>query len=268
MTPDAIQTAARLLIEARRTRKLLAALPENVRPQTADEGYQVQKAVIAGFGETIAGWKAGATALPIQQRFGLTEPFFGPIFAPTVMTSPATAKASTFEHRPDVATPGIALEVEFAFRVARDLAPKAGGRSEAEVLDAIEAMIPAFEIISPRYHAIPFATPGQALADCGVNGGIILGAPVTDWRAIDYPNHRTAHLIDGKVAAEGTGALVLGHPFKSLHWVVNAVTQRGYTIAKGQVLTTGSMSGIVTADQGTRNVADFGRLGQVELTVA
>lgn len=267
MTPDAIETAARHLVEARRTRKLLASLPEATRPATAEEGYEVQKAVIAKWGETVGGWKSGATALPIQQRFGLTEPFFGAIFAQTVMQSPVRAKAAAFEHREKPDKPGIALEVEFAFRVARDIAPKSGSYSEAEVLDAMDAMIPAFEIISPRYHAIPFGTPGQALADCGVNGGIILGKPVTDWRGIDYPNHKTRHVIDGKTVAEGTGALVLGHPFKSLVWVVNAVTSHGFTIAKGQVLTTGSMSGIVVADQGTHNIADFGALGQVELTV-
>ena len=93
------------------------------------------------------------------------------------------------------------------------------------------------------------------------------GKPVTAWRDIDYPNHTTRHVIDGKTVAEGTGALVLGHPFKSLVWLVNAVTQQGYTIAKGQVLTTGSMSGIVYGDQGSRNIADFGDLGQVELTI-
>ena len=78
LTDPAVETAARLLIEARRTRKLLAELPESARPQTATDGYRVQKSVIAGYGETIGGWKAGATALPVQQRFGLSEPFFGP----------------------------------------------------------------------------------------------------------------------------------------------------------------------------------------------
>lgn len=267
MTPKAIETAARLLVEARRTRKLLSALPEDVRPSSAEDGYAVQAAFIEQWGEAIAGWKSGATALPVQQRFGLTEPFFGPIFATTSMPSPATAKAAAFEHRTDAAKPGIALEVEFAFRVARDMAPSASGFSESQVLDAIDAMIPAFEIISPRYHAIPFGTPGQALADCGVNGGIVLGTPITNWRSIDYPNHKTRHIIDGKTVAEGTGTLVLGHPFKSLHWLVNAVTRRGFTVAKGQVLTTGSMSGIVYAGQGTTSIADFGSLGKVELKV-
>lgn len=267
MNQDQIAKAAQVLLKARRERRALEALPADAQVTSMEDGYAVQKAFVTAWPEPIAGWKAGATALAIQEKFGLKEPFFGPIFKSTVLASPFTAKATDFEHRKDAAKPGIALEVEFAFRVGRDLGAKAGGYSEIEVLDAMDAMVPAFEIISPRYHAIPFGTPGAALADCGVNGGIVLGKPVTAWREIDYPNHKTRHLIDGKVAAEGTGALVLGHPFKSLLWLVNGVTKRGYTLSKGQILTTGSMSGIVYANQGTTSVADFGNLGQVTLKI-
>lgn len=268
MNQESIVKAAEALIKARRERRSLAALPADAQVTLMEDGYAVQKAFIAAWGEPIAGWKAGATALAIQEKFGLKEPFFGPIFKPTVFSSPAIAEAAHFEHRKDVGKPGIALEVEFAFRVARELGPMAGGHTEAQVLDAMDAVVPAFEIISPRFQAIPFGTPGAALADCGVNGGIVLGKPVTAWREIAYASHKVRHLIDGKVAAEGTGALVLGHPFKSLHWLVNGVTSRGYALTKGQILTTGSMSGIVYADQGTTSVADFGSLGQVTLKVA
>ena len=225
MTPQAIDEAARYLATARRDRQPLTALPEACRPASPAEGYAIQTAFIRQWGEPVAGWKAGATALPIQQKFGLTEPFLGPFFATTVMQSPAAANAATFEHRQGVTKPGIALEVEFAFRVARTLAPKAGAWSEPEVLGAIDAVVPAFEIISPRFHAIPFESPGSALADCGVNGGMVLGKPVTAWRDVDYAAHKTRLIIDGTAVSEGTGALVLGHPFKSLVWLVNAVTR-------------------------------------------
>ena len=269
MTPDAIGRAAQSLIAARRQKQPLTALPDDARPGTADDGYAVQKAFIAAWGEAVAGWKAGATAVPIQQKFGLTEPFLGPFFAPSVMQSPAVASAGAFEHRvlSPGAKPGVALEVEFAFRLGRDLAARSAAYSEDEVLAAIDAVVPAFEIISPRFHAIPFDSPGSALADCGVNGGMVLGKPVAAWREIDYAGHKARLVIDGKIVAEGTGALVLGHPFKSLVWLVNGVTRRGFALSRGQVLTTGSMTGIVYADQGSHAIGDFGDLGQVELRI-
>jgi 2-keto-4-pentenoate hydratase len=267
MTPESVATAARELVAARRSAKTIESLPESCRPTTAAEGYAVQMAVVGLWGEQVAGWKAGATLPAVQQRFGLSEPFLGPIFASTVMTSPATAEASRFDLRPPGAggKRAVAVEVEFAVRLGRDLAPVAGGRSEAEVLDAVEALVPAIEIITPRYGAVPGGTPGQALADCGLNGGIVLGSPVADWRGIDYPAHETRLVVDGKTTVEGTGSLVLGHPFKSLTWLVNGVGRLGYALAKGQVLTTGSMTGIAHVDQGAHIVGDFGRLGRVEV---
>ena len=270
MTSSAAEQAARMLVAARRERRTLQALPDACRPRTPEEGYAVQKAFVAVWGEPVAGWKAGATALPIQQKFSLTEPFLGPIFKSTVLSSGASLKASDYEHRGAAAAkPGIGLEVEFAFRVGRDLGPRAtgAGYSEDEILGAMDAMIPAIEIISPRFPIVPFESPGSAIADCGVNGGIVLGKAVSDWRGIDYPNHRTSLVIDGKTVAEGTGTLVLGHPFKSLVWLVNSVAKRGFAISKGQVLTTGSMTGIFYADQGTQAAGDFGTFGRVEIRI-
>ena len=265
MTPESIAKAARELVAARRQGKPLAGLSADCKPVTAEDGYQVQKAVISALGEPVGGWKSGATLAAVQQRFGLDEPFLGPILASTVVASPFDAAAKVF----DLRAPGadgrrsVAVEVEFAFRLGRDIAPRRGGYGEAEVLGAVEAMVPALEIITPRDEAVPSRTPGGALADCGLNGGIVLGAPVADWRGIDYPAHKTSLVVDGKTVVEGTGALVLGHPFKSLLWLVNNVGRLGHTLAKGQVLTTGSMTGIYFVPQGARTIGDFGRFGTV-----
>lgn len=264
MTPDAVAKAASTLVAARRGRQPIEALPADCRPVSAEDGYAVQKAFITAFGEAIGGWKAGATLKAVQERFGLAEPFLGPMLAATIMHSPAAAKAADFNLSPgaDGKRP-IAVEVEFAFRLGRDLAPKAGGHSDAEVLDAVEALVPAMEIITPRYTTVPGGTPGQALADCGLNGGIVLGSPVADWRGIDYPTFATRLVIDGRTVVEGTGSLVLGHPFKSLVWLANNVGRLGHTLTKGQVLTTGSMTGIYQVPEGAEAVGDFGRLGRV-----
>ncbi|MGE0701850.1 MAG: 2-keto-4-pentenoate hydratase [Hyphomicrobiaceae bacterium] len=265
MTPDAIRTAAATLAAARRDRKPIEALPDSCRPVSAEDGYAVQKAFIAAWGEPVAGWKAGATMKAVQDRFGLAEPFLGPMFAPTIMTSPAVAEARLYDLRApqENGKRAVSVEVEFAFRLGRDLAPRAGGYGEAEVLDAVEALVPAMEIITPRYTAVPGGSPGQALADSGLNGGIVLGSPVADWRGFDYPAHATRLVVDGKPVVEGTGALVLGHPFKSLVWLVNALGRLGHPLTRGQVLTTGSMTGIYAVDQGAEAVGDFGRLGEV-----
>jgi 2-keto-4-pentenoate hydratase len=265
MTPQNAELAARELASARRSKEPIKGISEGHRPVTAEDGYAVQKAFIAAWDDPVAGWKSGATLKAVQDRFGLTEPFLGPIFRATVTNSPAALKAADY----NLAPPGpdgkrpVSVEVEFAFRLGREIAPRAGGYAEPEVLDAVAALIPAMEVITPRFEAVPGGTPGQALADCGLNGGIVLGAPVSDWRGIDYPAFATKLVVDGKTVVEGTGSLVLGHPFKSLVWLVNSLGRLGYTLAKGDVLTTGSMTGIYQVDQGAEAVGDFGPLGKV-----
>jgi 2-keto-4-pentenoate hydratase len=265
MTPEAAGSAARELMAARRAGKAIAAISETCRPSTAEEGYAVQSAFVAAWAQSVGGWKAGATLKAVQDRFGLGEPFLGPIFASTIMQSPVTAKAASFDLKapPANGKRAVSVEVEFAFRLGRELAPRAGGYAEAEVLDAVEALIPAMEIITPRLDPVPGGVPGQALADCGLNGGIVLGEAIRDWRGIDYPGHATKLIVDDKIVVEGTGALVLGNPLKSLVWLANNVGRLGHTLTKGQVLSTGSMTGIYQVEQGAEAVGDFGRLGRV-----
>mgnify|MGYP002075158796 CR=1 FL=1 len=265
MAPESVDKAAAELAAARRSGRAIAAISEAVRPATAADGYAVQRAFIGIWDDPVAGWKAGATAKPVQDRFGLTEPFLGPMFRSTVRQSPAIVEAEAFDLRasPADGKRAVSVEVEFAFRLARDLASRSGGYAESEVLNAIDVMIPAMEIITPRLDPVPGGVPGQALADSGLNGGIVLGQPVADWRGIDYPAFATKLVVDGKTVVEGTGVLVLGHPFKSLVWLVNNVSAQGHTLVAGQVLTTGSMTGIYQVPRGSEAVGDFGALGRV-----
>ncbi len=266
MTPDSIHRAARALVEARRERQPLAGLPADCRPSGPQEGYEVQRAFITQWGEPIAGWKAGATAGAIQARFGLTEPFLGPIFSSTVLKSPASAPAGSFTQAgPESEPVKVGLEVEFAFHFGRSLPARKEGHALEAVLAAVDSLVPALEIITPRFASLPFDRVGEAIADCGVNGGIVLGEPVKSWREVDLASHCTRQLVDGVVIAEGTGALVLGHPINALLWLTNALARQGTGVSAGQILTTGSMTGIQYVGRGVRAVGDFGSLGRVEV---
>ena len=132
-----------------------------------------------------------------------------------------------------------------------------------EILAAVDALVPAFEIVSPRYDRIPFDAPFEAIADCGVNGAMVLGRAVTEgWRTADFADHPVTLTVDGGKVAEGTGALVLGHPCNVLEWSVNALRTRGIGIAAGHLISTGTTTGVVTLKAGQTATADFGRFGR------
>ena len=140
-------------------------------------------------------WKVGCTALATQRLFGIEGPFYGPVLAPVVFASPADLPAADFPLR--------GIECEFAFRLGGHLSPRAAHEPH-EAAERVSAPIPAIEAVSPRLdHPIKYGAP-SAIADCGVNGALVLGAARLDWQSLDLATHEVRLEIDGAPKAAGT----------------------------------------------------------------
>lgn len=252
-----IETAVATLAAARREGRVIEALPESCRPASITEGYAIQDAFRAAWPDQVRGWKIGATAPPTMDRFGVKEPMYGPFFARDVHQSPAHVPAPT-RH-------AMAIESEFAYRLGRDLPARAAPYTRDEILDAIDAIIPAFEIVGTRYTQVPFHDVGSVVADCMLNAAMVLGTPILEWRHLDIPRHPVRLAIDGAVAGEGSGADPLGDPRNVLDWVVDKLRAAGIGLRKGDILSTGTCTGMLPLKTGQTAVADFGALGTVEV---
>jgi len=259
MTAHDPQAAATFIVRLRQTGERVAALPAALAPPDLEAAYATQDRVRTLLASPVSGWKIGATATPVQAKFAISEPMAGPFFAPETHASPARLPASAFTQR--------AIESEFAFRFARSLAPRADGYSRDEILAAVDALVPAIEIVSTRFTSLLFDHVTTAVADCVLNAGFVLGAPVVDWRHLDLAAHPVRLSIDGREVATGSGAAVLGHPFTVLDWAVAHLGRRGIAIEPGQIISTGTTTGIVVMEPGQTARADFGTLGAVELTL-
>jgi 2-keto-4-pentenoate hydratase len=254
------EAAARLLIEARERHRPLAALPPECRPASLAEGLAVQEALIALDGRRTAGWKIGCTSEYAQKLLGADRPFPGRVFAATVHASPAALARSAFI--------AIGLEPEFAFRLGRDLPPRAATYGREEVAAAIEVLLPSCEIVETRFGDWRSVGAACLAADNGCNGALVLGEAVRDWRNYDLARHKVTLAINGETVAVGTGEAVLGHPLTALAWLANHLRERGSGLAAGEVVTTGTVAGIHYLERGDEAVADYGPLGRVSLRVA
>jgi len=252
--------AVRLIVEARRSLTVLKDLSGAAAVATLEDGYRIQSAATERWDDDIAGWKVGATAKQVQKLFGVSEPAYGPVFRRSVYQSRASVPARSLHH--------LMLESEFAFRVGRDLPPRSAPYSREEIVASVDALIPAFEVISPRFSKLTTDKFPQVVADFCANGGAVLGTPVTDWRGIDLPAHAVKLYMGGTLRQEGLGAAVLDNPLNVLDWLVNKFSAQGRTLSKGQFVLTGTMTGIHTAEVGQKAVADFGALGKAEVTFA
>lgn len=249
--------AARLW-EARRTGGVVDAATVAL-PATLDEAYAIQAEMTALSGAAIIGFKVGSTSIEAQRMLGTTEPGAAPMLAPYAWASPALVPISA-GHMP-------AVEGEFAFRLAADLPARAAPYARAEVTDAVAAVAGAIEVVGTRF-AGGLAGKGRLLttADGGVNIGFVAGTWTTAWRDLDLPAHAVAMTINGIARGSGTGARALGDPINVLVWAANKLSTLGRGLRAGEVVSTGTCTGLDDVRPGDRAVADFGSLGRVEIS--
>jgi len=257
-----IQTGARLLTEARLKHQRIAELPEAIRPKTPEEAYACQDAVVARllehYGGRVIGYKIACTNKIAQELLRVDRPFHGKLLSSFCFDSPSRVKADSFFMR--------VIEAEFAFLMARDLAPCPQPFSRDEVSAAVEGVLPGIEIVDSRFHEWTSAGIESLLADNDCHGAWVRGALAPNWRAIDLAEQEVRLSANGKVVQTGSGAAVLGHPLNALHWLANTLREQGETLKAGQYVTTGVTTDIYMAHQGDQILADFGQTGTVELT--
>jgi 2-keto-4-pentenoate hydratase len=244
---------AALLIEARRGGRRVGALPADLEPRDNDAAYAVQEETIRLLGAAVGGWKVGA-ANPSA------PPIAAPLLADLVMPSPATFAASPDDFR--------AVEAELAVSLARDLPVRAAPYGEDEVWDAVAATHVAIELLATRYVDRSKMSAPVLLADLQNNGGLTYGPPVPGGTAVDFLGAKAVLLVDGQVAKSAVGGNPGGHPRRLLAWLANHAASRGKPLRKGQIVTTGSHTGITIAPLGARIVARFEGLGEAVLTLA
>jgi 2-keto-4-pentenoate hydratase len=248
MVDDRAGRAAALLIEARNVGKGLAELPADCRPSSIDEAYAIQDAVARGLG-AIKGWKTGA---PSPEA----EPAYAPIF--TVIAGPGRFPAATQRL--------FGIEGELAFRLARDLPKRDRPYTRDEAVAAIASMHPAVELVDTRFADFAAVDALSKVADNQSNGALIHGPAVPGWQSLglDLARPPISVTIDGKLAARTTGNSG-GDPLRLLAALANHCARRTGGLRAGDVITTGSITGITFAKPGSVVVVDFGRLGAVHL---
>lgn len=251
---------ARQLWEARRdgtvlTRDALAS------PSNAVEAYAVQAEAVRLSGLATRGFKVGSTSIEAQKKLGTTEPGSAPLLDPWVHESPARVAL--------VAGHNAELEGEIAFRLGRDLPPRTAPYTYAEVAAAIDAVAGAIEVVGSRISG-GLAGIGRFLstADFGVNIALVVGPWCTDWRGLDLKMLPVSMTVDGAQRGHGTGARALGDPLAVMVWLANQQSSRGRGLKAGEIVSTGTCTGLDAVRAGETARATFGTLGVVEAAFA
>ena len=257
---DRVTAACEYLLDLRRTRRPVAALPADVVPRSLEEGYAVQDQLVRKLldrsGGQPIGYKVACTSQLAQRALGVDGPFFGVLLSHSSHASPATLPGADFTVR--------CAEAEFGFEMAADV--PAGPEYTAEsIKEFIAAALPSIEIVDHRYHDWQVVGAPSLLADNAIHGVWVAGEPYAGWRDLDFARHAVTLVVNDEMTFPGSGAAVLGNPLTVVAWLANELPRFGRRLCRGDRITTGVTTGIYLAQPGDRLTADFGVLGRAEM---
>mmetsp|Transcript_52105 Transcript_52105/g.124120 ORF Transcript_52105/g.124120 Transcript_52105/m.124120 type:complete len:288 (-) Transcript_52105:220-1083(-) len=214
------------------------------------QGFMIQQGLLGA----LKGWKVGAANPAAQTKLGIPEPFRGPIFANYVAESGTQIPWSR------VGCVLSAVEVEFCFVMAKPLPPRDTPYTEDEVWGAVDYMTTAIEIAAQRSSALsPMSreTLYRSVADCAVNGFVVMGKPVplTEVDREALPNLPATLTVTPQGSTEGKTALGAGDnvlpcgpkggsaavgPLASLTWLANHLATTHTGLQAGELVISGA----------------------------
>lgn len=219
-----------------------------------DAAYRAQAELVEARiarGEQQSGLKLGFTSLAKMEQMGVSEIIAGRLTdAMAVADGGILGLAGLIHPR---------VEPEICFRVARDVDLADGPEA---VLDAVDAVAPALEVIDSRYDGFSFDLP-RVVADNTSAAAYAVGSwsPLGTVAGLAVRMH-----VDGVVVAEGDTDAILGDPLDALRRLAGLGARHGFVLHGGQVVLAGAATAAVALRPGRVRV-EVETLGTVAIDV-
>jgi 2-keto-4-pentenoate hydratase len=225
-------------------------------PMTVEDAYGLQMAVArlrVQRDEPVAGYKVGCISPVMQAQLGLDRPVFGFVFETEMRSSGAVLNPGEFD--------GLAIEGEFAVRIARDIPNADWLRSHPD-----EALSSGFAVIELHNYAFR-NTPHNAqelIGNNAIHAGVVIpqaeprlsnSAALSDATIQVSINGTTLGTADGRALPEG--------PFGSVVRLAEHLAGFGRLLQRGQLVLTGSALPLYRVTVGERIEVSCDRSGTV-----
>ena len=257
---DAVATLHGAELESRQVPALTLTYPG----MDLEDAYAVQQGWVArklAEGRRVIGYKIGLTSRAMQMAMKIDTPDYGVLLDDMLFPSGGSIAAGRFTDP--------RIEVELAFVMKHHLAGE--DVSLDEVLEATDCVVPALELIAARsYRTDPGTgytrTVVDTIADNAANAGIILGDTRVKPADIDLRWAGAMLFLNGEIEETGLAAGVMNHPAHGIRWVCKRFAPHGIGLEPGQVILSGSFTRPVVVGPGDHIRADYGPLGNIEVT--
>tara|TARA_Y100000588_G_scaffold381079_1_gene466059 strand:- start:145 stop:927 length:783 start_codon:yes stop_codon:yes gene_type:complete len=250
------------LFNAHAPGKRLSGIPASIAPTTIYEAYLVQAHLVSQlrqkFGDPV-GYKVGCTNQTAREMLGVETPFYGRCFTKEIFNSPAIIDCSELHM--------VGIEPEIAVRIGKDM-QKDTPWTAKQVIDLIEEVMPAIEIVESRFSTWPKMGILAAISDNGVHRKLILGQSITSWDERTISGARVELCLEEKIVRWGHIKNVDGGVFGVTAWLATQLNQKGLALKGGDIISTGVMTDIYDAVSGDNLIADYMDLGEVNLKLS
>lgn len=222
---------------------------------TFAEAYRVQLGVLARWqaaGEKLGGWKIGASAEGARKALGLEAPISGYLLASRAFPSGHTFSHATLQ-RP-------IIESELCFTIGSRLAGP--GMTKAQVLAAVSAVAPAFEVVDMRLDMR--ADMPLGIADDVAQWGYVTGTALTPYpKELDLGQVRVEMKRNGETIEHVLGKEVIDNQLDSIAWLANHLAEHRLALEPGQKIMSGSFTKPTPIAKGDHWESMFSGVGSV-----
>ena len=245
------------LVNAFLNDKIITALPPRYTKKLS-EAQKVRKMCESKIKETIIGFKAAGTAIPVIKKLKEKEPFYASIYKRNFLKSGKKVKINK-------STLGIELEVcylirESFFSSKRSITMK-------NVSKYISHMAPCIEVVGYRQRKKGITSFGDLCSDFGANVKFLIGQN-KKFKRINIGNLKT-NITNKKIkqSVNGNTSTVYKNPLNSLRFVLNKLKKYKININKNFYVFTGSTVGVVPIMGKGLYTGSVDKLGSVKVII-
>jgi 2-oxo-hept-3-ene-1,7-dioate hydratase len=252
---------AQRLENAERSRAQIRQFSIEHPGMTIEDAYAIQKEWIhlkTKAGRQVKGHKIGLTSKAMQASSNISEPDYGALMDDMFFADGSAVPMSRF------IVPRV--EVELAFILGKPL--NGPGCTIFDVLEAVDYVTPAIEIIDARIHQIDPETKVtrkvfDTISDNAAGAGLIMGG--RPFKPLDGDMRWISALLlrNGVIEESGVAAAVLNHPANGVAWLANKLAPHGVTLKAGEVILGGSFTRPVYGRAGDTFHVDYGSYGSI-----
>ena len=254
-----IEAAAERLSDAALSGVACAPVADLLGRDDVDTAYAVQYRLTErrlAAGARIVGRKIGLTASAVQKQIGVDRPDFGVLFDDMRYEDGAEIPIGRLLQPK--------AEAEVAFVLASDIGDIKDASDPAAIRDAVSHAFPAIEIVDSRIANWRIGIT-DTVADNASSGVFVIGAQGTPLNAFEPIDVTMTMRCKGKgeVVSQGTGRDCLGDPLNALAWLATTLIGVGTPLRAGDLVLSGALGPMVTAEPGDVFEAVIAPLGTV-----